>query len=130
MVARTASIRRAWARAAPATTSIGASSSTCPPLNQGQPLRFSLRRRMRALPLSKVLNIPNGSMKGIDTAKIAACCPLGVDMIEKRKDYGVLAKSKLTTFVAISALPGYIIAAPVIDPTVAACLFVGTFLYD
>ena len=50
-------------------------------------------------------------------------------MVEKRKDYGVLAKTKLTTFVAISALPGYVIAAQAIDPMLVACLFVGTAMY-
>ncbi|CAE7652485.1 COX10 [Symbiodinium pilosum] len=43
--------------------------------------------------------------------------------------YWKLAKGKLTLWVSLSALPGYFLALPgTIEPSIAAALFVGTFL--
>jgi len=45
------------------------------------------------------------------------------------KLYWKLAKGKLTLWVSLSAMPGYFLALPgLVDPTVAAALFTGTFL--
>jgi len=125
------SVRRAWARSPVLSSSASASHLPAHHPQVGgsatKPLKMSIRRRMRALPLMS--RVPSAiGLKAIDTTNLAACCPVGVDMFTKPKEYNVLAKSKLTTFVAISALPGYVIAAPAIDPSVVACLFVGTAL--